>query len=96
MRRAKRIAILGAGPGGTAMALELVAGGIDPADLVLIDKARFPRPKLCGGGITWRGTDWLERTLGPRPSGGATTHGLEFRCELGAFPVRERGPQWVY
>ena len=51
MTRAKqRIAILGAGPGGTGMALELVRSGVDPADLVLIDKARFPRPKLCGGG----------------------------------------------
>lgn len=96
MGRAKRIAILGAGPGGTATALELVRAGVDPGDLVLVDKARFPRPKLCGGGITWRGTDWIERVLGARPEGGATTHGLEFRCELGAFPVRERGPQWVF
>lgn len=96
MGRSKRIAILGAGPGGSATALELVRAGVDPGDLVLVDKARFPRPKLCGGGITWRGTDWIERVLGARPAGGATTHGLEFRCELGAFPVRERGPQWVF
>jgi flavin-dependent dehydrogenase len=92
----RRIAIIGAGPGGTALGLELVAQGVDPADIVLIDKARFPRPKLCGGGITWRGTEWLERVLGRRPTGGATTSRLEFRSELGTVFVRERGPQWVY
>lgn len=92
----KRIAILGAGPGGTATALELVGRGVDPADLILIDRARFPRPKLCGGGVTWRGTEWLARVLGARPEGGGTTHGLELRSALGRFAVRERGPQWVY
>ncbi|AKF06337.1 NAD(P)/FAD-dependent oxidoreductase [Sandaracinus amylolyticus] len=96
MGRPQRIAILGAGPGGTATALELIAAGVDPGDLVLIDKARFPRPKLCGGGITVRGTEWIARVLGARPEGGGTTNGLEFRCELGAFEVRERGPQWVF
>lgn len=92
----KRIAIVGAGPGGTALGLELLAEGVDPADIVLIDKARFPRPKLCGGGITWRGTKWLERVLGSRPEGGAITSRLEFRSELGAVAVRERGAQWLY
>lgn len=92
----RRIAILGAGPGGTATALELLGQGVDPGDIVLVDKARFPRPKLCGGGITWRGTDWLRRVLGARPEGGGETRGLELRCELGAFAVRERGPQWIY
>ncbi len=96
LKRSKRIAIVGAGPGGTAFGLELLAQGVDPEDIVLIDKARFPRPKLCGGGITWRGTEWLERVLGHRPQGGATTSRLEFRSELGTVFVRERGPQWVY
>lgn len=92
---AAQIAIVGAGPAGTAMALELVDQGVDPRDLVVLDKARFPRPKLCGGGITWRGTELLSRMIG-RPPGGATSSQLEFRSGLGAYAVRERGPQWLY
>ena len=93
--RPAKIAILGAGPAGTSLALSLVARGVDPADLVILDKARFPRPKLCGGGITWRGTEILERLVG-RPAGGSTTSRLEFRSGLGSYDVRERGPQWIY
>jgi flavin-dependent dehydrogenase len=90
------IAIVGAGPAGTSLALELTARGIEPRDIVLYDKARFPRPKLCGGGITWRGTERLAALLGARPAGGLVTHGLEFRSAFGTYDVRELGPQWVY
>jgi flavin-dependent dehydrogenase len=91
-----RIAVVGAGPAGASFALALVARGVDPRDVVVIDRARFPRPKLCGGAITWRGTESLARVLGGRPPGGATTRALEFRSAIGAFEVRERGPQWIY
>jgi flavin-dependent dehydrogenase len=50
------IAIVGAGPAGTSTALHLAR--LDPAwaeRMVLLDKATFPRPKLCGGGITYFG-----------------------------------------
>lgn len=77
------------------MALELVALGVDPGDLVILDRAHFPRPKLCGGAITWRGTRSLER-LGIVPDHKLTTNGLEFRSSLGSIPVRERGEQWLY
>jgi flavin-dependent dehydrogenase len=95
LARRPRIAVVGAGPAGSTFALRLVRAGVDPDDLVLIDKARFPRPKLCGGGITFRGTELFAELFG-RPPGGVTTVGLEFRCALGRFDVRERGPQWVY
>ena len=62
-----RIAILGGGPAGSALALHLVRRGVDPSDVVVIDKATFPRPKLCGGGITWRGTEAVLELLGERP-----------------------------
>ncbi|MBX7194278.1 MAG: NAD(P)/FAD-dependent oxidoreductase [Sandaracinaceae bacterium] len=93
--RAPRIAILGAGPGGTAFALSLVSRGIDPQDLVVIDKAVFPRKKLCGGGVTFRGTELLRELVG-QPRGGGETKGLEFLSSVGRFDVRERGPQWIY
>lgn len=69
--------------------------GVDPSDLVILDRARFPRPKLCGGGVTFRGTELFQELFG-RPPGGLATVGLEFRCAVGSFDVRERGPQWVY
>jgi 2-polyprenyl-6-methoxyphenol hydroxylase-like FAD-dependent oxidoreductase len=90
-----RIAILGAGPGGTAFALSLLTRGVDPSDMVVIDKARFPRKKLCGGGVTFRGTELLESLVG-RPRGAGETKGLVFVSSVGRFDVRERGPQWIY
>jgi 2-polyprenyl-6-methoxyphenol hydroxylase-like FAD-dependent oxidoreductase len=50
----KPIGLVGAGPAGTVIALSLIRKGVDPDDVVLSDNARFPRPKLCGGGITLR------------------------------------------
>lgn len=92
---AKRVAIVGAGPGGSSFAITLVKSGIDPRDIVILDKATFPRPKLCGGGITHRGTSLLEELLEEKPSESGETVGLEFRSRLGRFDVRERGRQWV-
>lgn len=92
----RRIGIVGGGPGGSSFALRLVGEGIDPRDVVVLDKARFPRPKLCGGGITFRGTGQIEALLGALPGGGGSTRGLEFRCALGRFPVIEPGRQWVF
>ena len=94
-----RIAIVGGGPAGSTFALHAVRAGIDPSDLVILDRARFPRPKLCGGALTWRGTE-LVREIAPAlvPAEDArmkTTH-LRFRSARGDFEVRERGPQWLY
>lgn len=92
---ARRIAIVGGGPAGSALALALTDRGVDPADLVVLDKARFPRPKLCGGGITFRGTELLE-SMGLSPSGGARTRAIVFRSGIGEIEIVERGPQWLY
>lgn len=90
-----RIAILGGGPAGSATALGLLAEGVDPGDVVIVDRARFPRPKLCGGALTARGTEALVALVG-RPDHGASTRGLVFRSALGEIEVRERGDQWLY
>lgn len=47
------IVIAGAGPSGSATALQLT--NLDPtlaSQILLLDKAVFPRPKLCAGGVT--------------------------------------------
>src|SRR5260370_33448549 len=56
------IVVVGAGPAGTSTALHLAT--LDPslADKILIlDKASFPRPKLCAGGITGSAENMLAR-----------------------------------
>ena len=52
MRRAA-VAIVGAGPAGTAAALRL--GQLGMRDVVLLDRADFPRDKTCGSGLSPRG-----------------------------------------
>ncbi len=43
--------VVGAGPAGSATALRLARAG---AGVLLVDRARFPRDKPCGGGLTGR------------------------------------------
>jgi geranylgeranyl reductase family protein len=45
------VLVVGAGPAGSATAIRLAASG---ARVLLADKARFPRDKPCGGGLTGR------------------------------------------
>jgi geranylgeranyl reductase family protein len=45
------VVVVGAGPSGSASAIGLAAGG---ARVLLVDRARFPRDKPCGGGLTGR------------------------------------------
>ncbi len=46
------VLVVGAGPGGAATAYHLARHGVD---VTVVDKARFPREKVCGDGITPRG-----------------------------------------
>jgi geranylgeranyl reductase family protein len=57
------VCVVGGGPAGTAAAITLARAG---RDVVLVDRARFPRDKCCGDGLT---TAALRRlaALGLRP-----------------------------
>ncbi len=46
-----QVAVIGAGPAGSAAAIHLKRGG---AEVALIDKAHFPRNKVCGDGIPFK------------------------------------------
>jgi geranylgeranyl reductase family protein len=45
------VVVIGAGPAGSVTAIHLARSG---ARVLLLDKARFPRDKPCGGGLTLR------------------------------------------
>lgn len=60
----RTVVVVGAGPAGTAAAIELARAG---HEVVVVDKARFPRDKICGDGLTTGALRRLE-ALGVAPS----------------------------
>jgi len=55
-------AIVGAGPAGSTAALRLPRAG---ARVLIVDRARFPRDKPCGGGLTYRAVRELPVDVSP-------------------------------
>ena len=58
------VLVVGAGPGGSATAFHLASRGVD---VLLVDKAVFPREKVCGDGLTPRGVRAMQQ-LGVEPT----------------------------
>ena len=66
------VLVVGAGPGGSATAYHLARHGVD---VTLVDKATFPREKVCGDGLTPRavkalwdmGIDTSDPAFAPEP-----------------------------
>ena len=54
--------VVGAGPAGSTAALGLARAG---ARVLLLDRARFPRDKPCGGGLTYRAVRQLPVPVDP-------------------------------
>ena len=52
------VLVVGAGPGGSAAAYHLARHGID---VTAVDKATFPREKVCGDGLTPRSVGAVQR-----------------------------------
>ena len=52
------VIIVGLGPGGVAAAKVLKDNNIN---FCVIEKAKFPRSKLCGGGLTHKSIDLLKK-----------------------------------
>jgi geranylgeranyl reductase family protein len=70
--------VVGAGPAGSTAAYRLSREG---ASVLLVDRARFPRDKPCGGGLTMRAVRQLPFAVEPVVEDRATrfTFGLDFR-----------------
>lgn len=56
------VIVVGAGPGGSTAARELAARGLE---VLMLDRARFPRDKPCGGGVTIRCAQLLPFDISP-------------------------------
>lgn len=80
------VIVFGAGPAGAAAALTAARNGLRVA---LVDKHRFPREKLCGGGLTGRAMKHYKAIFGPTVPGVPildrdTIHFRAFGEDLGA------------
>jgi len=71
--------VAGGGPAGAATALALAREG---ARVAVVDKARFPREKACGGGLQAKLLQHAPVDLGPVIRN--TMHGTSFTCRLDA------------
>jgi geranylgeranyl reductase family protein len=76
--------VVGAGPAGSTASIRLARAG---ARVLLVDKARFPRDKPCGGGLTTRAV--RELPVDPAPVVEHVVDRMEFRFRYG--PAFERG-----
>ncbi|HEX2432913.1 MAG TPA: geranylgeranyl reductase family protein [Gaiellaceae bacterium] len=82
------VAVVGAGPAGSTTAYRLARAH---ARVLLVDKARFPRDKPCGGGLTTRAVKQLPFSLEPVVEDRIT----RARCRLRYGPVIERSSDRV-
>jgi menaquinone-9 beta-reductase len=90
------VLVVGAGPGGSAAAYHLARHGVNT---LLVDRAKFPREKVCGDGLTPRGVRAiLEMGVDPDEPGFARVKGLKVygrRAELELpWPVLEDFPDY--
>lgn len=82
------VLVVGAGPAGVAAGLTAHDRGLD---VVVVDKARFPRDKPCGGGLTLRGVRLLPFDVTPVVED--VIHGFELRLSPGGTTYQPfRGP----
>jgi geranylgeranyl reductase family protein len=90
------VVVVGAGPGGSSAAHYLARQGLD---VVLLDKAEFPRDKTCGDGLTPRAL-WVLKDMGVLEQvetfanriNGMELHGTKGNVMAAPIPENERYP----
>ena len=83
--------VVGAGPAGSTAAYRLANAG---ASVLLLDRARFPRDKPCGGGVTGRAARVLPFSIDPVVEHIATA--VDLRLRYGRTLARGDGQPLVY
>jgi geranylgeranyl reductase family protein len=83
--------VVGAGPAGSTAAYRLARAG---KSILLLDRARFPRDKPCGGGVTERAARLLPFSIEPVVEDTATA--VDLRLDYGRTIRREAGSPLVY
>jgi len=85
------VVVVGAGPAGSSAACVLASAGLDVA---LLDKAQFPRDKLCGGLLSQRSLRNIEDVFGTRvlPVECTATAAAVFVKDALAVRVRDMTP----
>lgn len=77
-RNACDVAVIGAGPAGTAAALAAARAG---AKVLLVDRAQFPRAKVCGSCLTDTGVETITSLGAAHAIATATPlHSIHLRC----------------
>jgi geranylgeranyl reductase family protein len=82
--------VVGAGPAGSTCAYRLASTG---ATVLLLDRARFPRDKPCGGGVTGRAARLLPFSVAPVVEDTVTT--VRMRLRFGSWFDRGDGAPLV-
>lgn len=80
------VVIAGAGPAGAAAACVLARAG---ARVLVLERAVFPRDKLCAGLLTWKTMDVLERLFETSPEKLASLGVVGHRADR--YRIRHRG-----
>ena len=84
------VIVVGAGPAGSTCAYRLASAG---ASVLLLDRARFPRDKPCGGGVTGRAARLLPVSLDPVVEDVVTS--VRMRLRFGGWVERGGGEPLV-
>lgn len=82
------VIVVGTGPAGSTAAYELARGGMRA---LLVEKARLPRYKTCGGGITFKSAAALPFSIEPAVE--RTLHKVDFSWKTGSpYVVQSKAP----
>ena len=82
------VIIAGAGPAGTAAAVVLARAG---ARVLALDRAEFPRDKLCAGLLTWKTVRTIERVFARSPEALKVSGVINF--ESSRYRIRHLGQE---
>ena len=77
------VLVVGAGPAGSSTASHLARSGVN---VLVAEKARFPRDKPCGGGLTGRALKWIP--VDPSPVVERDVDRFELRLRYGSSFTR--------